>query len=92
MHSIEPKLGGFHGFLPVRPLQPFMKMAGGASGKEPACQCDRGKRHNFDPWVGKIPWRRAWKPTPVFLPGESMDRRAWRATVHGVTKSWTQLK
>ena len=25
----------------------------------------------FDPWVGKIPWRRAWKPTPVFLPGES---------------------
>ena len=25
----------------------------------------------FDPWVGKIPWRRAWQPTPVFLPGES---------------------
>ena len=24
----------------------------------------------FDPWVGKIPWRRAWKPIPVFLPGE----------------------
>ena len=24
----------------------------------------------FDPWVGKIPWRRAWQPTPVFLPGE----------------------
>ena len=32
------------------------------------CQC-RG--HEFDPWVGKIPWRRAWLPTPVFLPGES---------------------
>ena len=28
-------------------------------------------RHGFDPWVGKIPWRRAWQPTPVFLPGES---------------------
>jgi len=28
-------------------------------------------RPGFDPWVGKIPWRRAWKPTPVFLPGES---------------------
>ena len=28
----------------------------------------RGPR--FDPWVGKIPWRRAWQPTPVFLPGE----------------------
>jgi len=26
----------------------------------------------FDPWVGKIPWRRAWQPTPVFLPGESL--------------------
>ena len=25
----------------------------------------------FDPWVGKIPWRRAWQSTPVFLPGES---------------------
>jgi len=25
----------------------------------------------FDPWVGKIPWRRAWQFTPVFLPGES---------------------
>ena len=29
------------------------------------------KRCRFDPWVGKIPWRRAWQPTPVFLPGES---------------------
>ena len=41
---------------------------GGTSGKEPACQCRRHKRHGFDPWVGKIPW--AWQPTPVFLPGE----------------------
>ena len=44
---------------------------GGASGKEPACQCKRDKRWGFDPRVGKIPWRRAWQPTPVFLPGES---------------------
>ena len=29
------------------------------------------KRHGLNPWVGKIPWRRAWRPTPVFLPGES---------------------
>ena len=28
-------------------------------------------RVGFDPWVGKIPWRRAWQPAPVFLPGES---------------------
>ena len=42
-----------------------------------------------DPWVGKIPWRRAQQPTPVLLPGEPTDRGAWQATVHGVPKSWT---
>ena len=31
----------------------------GANGKEPACQCRRHKRHGFDPWARKIPWRRA---------------------------------
>jgi len=30
----------------------------------------------FDPWVGKIPWQRAWQPTPVFLPGESHGQRS----------------
>ena len=30
----------------------------------------------FHPWVGKIPWRRAWQPTPVFLPGESCGQRS----------------
>ena len=30
----------------------------------------------FDPWVGKIPWRRKWQPTPIFLPGESHGRRS----------------
>ena len=43
----------------------------GASGKELASQCRRHKRWRFNPWVGKIPWRRAWQPTPVFWPGES---------------------
>ena len=38
------------------------------------------RRSGFDPWVGKIPWRREWLPTPVFLPGKSMDRGAWQAT------------
>ena len=33
-------------------------------------------RPGFDPWVGKIPWRRAWQPTPVFLPGESHGQRS----------------
>ena len=34
------------------------------------------KRYRFHPWVGKIPWRRAWQPTPVFLPGESHGQRS----------------
>ena len=38
---------------------------GGASGKEPACQCKKHKRHGLDPWVRKIPWRKAWQPTPM---------------------------
>ena len=45
---------------------------GGASGKEPAHQCKRRKRHEFDPWVGKIPWRRAWlekKKIALAIPG-----------------------
>ena len=34
------------------------------------------RRHQFDRWVGKIPWRRAWQPTPVFLPEESLGQRS----------------
>ena len=49
---------------------------GGATGKEPAFQCRRHKGRWFNPWVGKIPWRRARQPTPVFLPGESHERRS----------------
>ena len=62
----------------------------GTSGKEPTCQCRRHKRCKFNPWVWKMPWRRAWQPTWVFLPGES-HRGVWQATVHKVTKSQTQL-
>ena len=65
---------------------------GGASGKEPACQYRRHKRHEFDPWAGKIPWKSARQPTPVFLPGYPMDREAWPAMVHRVARSRTQLK
>ena len=43
------------------------------SGKESACQC---RRHRFDPWVDKIPWRRKWQATLVFLPGKSHGQRS----------------
>ena len=50
---------------------------GGTSGKEPTCR--RPKRLRFDPWVRKIPWRRVWQPTPVFLPGEFHGKRSLMA-------------
>ena len=43
------------------------------SGKESTCQC---RRHRFSLWVGKIPWRRKWQPTPLFLPGKSHRQRS----------------
>ena len=49
---------------------------GGTSGKEPTCQCRRHKTHGFNPWVRKIPWRRAWQPTPVFWLGVSHGQRS----------------
>ena len=45
-------------------------------GKEPACQCRRCKGHVCYPWVGKIPWRRAWEPNPLFFPGKSHGQRS----------------
>ena len=49
---------------------------GGACGKEPTCQRRRLKRLEFNPWVEKIPGRRAWQPTPVFLPGKPHGQRS----------------
>ena len=49
---------------------------GNVSGKEPACHYGRCKRYGFNPWVGKIPWRRAWQHTLVFLLGESHGQRS----------------
>jgi len=59
--------------------------------KEPTCQCRRSQRPEFDPLVGKMSWRRAWQPTPVFLPGESHGQRSLVAAVHRVAKNWIQL-
>ena len=41
----------------------------------PACQCRLCRRLGFDPWVGKMPWKRKWQPAPVFLPGKSHGQR-----------------
>ena len=48
----------------------------GSAGKEPTWQCRRLKRHGFDPWVGKITWRRKRQCAPIFLPGKSHRQRS----------------
>ena len=48
----------------------FKSFLGGSDGSLPAKQ-----ETQFDPWVWKIPWRREWLPTPVFLPGEFHGQR-----------------
>ena len=63
-----------------------LRIPSSLTGKESACQC---RRCAFDPWVRKIPWRRKWQLTSVFLPGKSYGQRSLAATVHEITKSWT---
>ena len=65
-----PPLGLQGEFLGSRLLMGF---PGGSVGKESALQ---GRRRRFNPWVGKIIWRRAWQSTPIFLPGESHGQRS----------------
>ena len=52
--------------------------------------CRRFRRHGFHPWVKKIPWRRKWPPTPVFLSGKSHGQE--RRSAHGVIESWRHLR
>ena len=58
------------------------------SGKEPACQC---RRQRFNPWVGNIPGEGSGNPLQYSCLENPMNRRSWWATVHGVTKTQTQL-
>ena len=56
-------------------------LRGGASGKEPSCQCRRRKRCRFDTWVGMIPWRRKWQIN--ILAGESQTEEPGRLPYTG---------
>ena len=69
-----------------------MGFPGGASGKEPTCQCKRQRRRAFDPWVRKIPWRSIWQPIPAFLPRESHGQRSLASYGPWVAKRQTLLK
>ena len=65
---------GSHGVVDSRG-QPCTARSVGASGHV-LTMARRHKRCRFDPWVGKIPWRRAQQPTPVFWPGEFHGQRS----------------
>ena len=64
----------FPSYLPPG-LAPREGFPGGPVVRNPPAR-QRCRRRGFDPWVQKIPWRRKWQPTPVFLPGKSQGRRS----------------
>ena len=77
------------GFFDLAPFDWLYWLPCWLSGKEPTCHC---RRLVFNPWVGKIPWRRAWQPTPVFLPGKSHEQRSLMSySPWGLKKSRTHL-
>ena len=62
---------------------------GGASGKEPPCQCRRHQRGEFDSWVREIPGEGNGNPLQHSCLENSINRGAWQATFHGATKCQT---
>ena len=73
------------------------------SGNESTCQCRRCKSCGYNPWVGKIPCRRKWQPTPAFLPGKFHGQRSlvgyspWGVkesdmTEHSTAEYWHLMK
>ena len=61
---------------PRESLNSALLQPDGSVDKELTCQCRRRRRHGFDHWLGKIPWRRAWQPTSIFFRGESQGQRS----------------
>ena len=68
--------GSSHGISYHPAILVLTGFPGGPSGKEPTCQSRRHKICEFDLWIRKILWRRVWKPTPVFLPGEPHGQKS----------------
>ena len=94
LQGIFPTQGSNPGLLHCRQILYRLSHQGGpgsVGGEEPSCRCRRPGRQRFDPWAGSIPWRRRWQPAPVLLLQNPMDRGAWQASVHRVTRSRTQL-
>ena len=61
-------------------------------GREPACWCRKCKRLGSDPCAGKMPWRREWEPTLVFLPGRFHEQKSLVARGHEESDSWATAR
>ena len=70
----------------------MMDFPGGAVVKIPPANCRRRKRNGFDPWTGKMPWKRKWQHTPVFLPEKSHGQRSLAGSSWGHEESDTTDK
>ena len=84
-HSFQIQISSFLSYLVQIMLS--LGLPRWLSSDESSCQC---RRHRFDPWVRKIPWRRKWQPTPYSCLGNH-GQGAWRVTVHGLAKGWAWL-
>ena len=71
----------------IKPTPPALEgeVLGGSHSKV----CLQCRRPGFNPWVGKIPWKRKWQPTPVFLPGKSYGQRSLSGHSPSVAKNQT---
>ena len=83
--EMEPKQKQ-HPVVDVTALTYMWGFPGGASGKEPTCQCRRTKRGRFDSWMGKIPGEENGNPLQYSCLENPTDRGALEVTVHGVTE------
>ena len=61
-------------------------------GKESVCNARDTEDLDFDPWVRKIPWRRKWQPTPVFLPGKFHGQRSLAGYGPWSCKQWDRTE
>ena len=87
-HLHGDKLRSRNGRIKESPCPVPGSFPGGSVVKESTRQC---RRPRFDPWVGKIHWRRNGNALQYSCLGHPVDGRAWQATVHGITRSWMQL-
>ena len=83
-HRHREQIRGYQGEGHGEPWVP-----GGPRVEDPPADAGDIPRRRFDPWVGKIPWRRKWQPNRACLPGESHGQRSLVGTVRGVTESDT---